>query len=319
MTAFDRAWDVLKDFYFNPNEPNQAGIARMTRGGVQTERGKQTAGGANTRYLDHEDFLQGRGQRRSGGAHTALDGTWNPANRKREPNPFIGQELKRMPVRQAGQTDFTAGVNLSSVQSRKSTLGMFGSIKEQNEAFNRFVYGGGEGANENARFNEFAEDGAAGTLAHEYGHGLMNDELSETHESGFWGNAADARAKLDRAHEIGAYSLQTPGGPSDELVAQRRVQQHPDANKVPLVPGHTGEMWNGATQQWEKPRTQIPRVPRPAYAQNAEGWEGGLEWEQNYIDELQTKPGFKSKTRQVVDRKFAEENPGVQGRLRPGL
>ena len=272
--AFDEGWNVLKDFYHDPNEPGTAGIARLWRHGMESEKRDRGASFARTRMEEH---LQGRGSRKVAGSALPDQVGMNP-----------------MHVRQAGDTSYTAGVNLQSDEAQSHATGLANEDPQvANEAFNQFVSGSV------SRSGWGDDSGAAGTLLHEHGHGLMHDELSETHESGFWGNTADAKKQKSRAHEIGAYSLQYPGGPLEEVAAQRRVEQHPDANKVPY---------------------QMPRVPRPAYNQYDKYGDEESGWEQEVTDKLQSNhPLVYANTRQGTDRRWAEENPGVQGRLRSGL
>lgn len=213
--AFDRAWSVVKDFYYNPNKLGEGGIARQMRHGVLNQ--DRYAGFNRT---SENEFLQGRGERKVGGMALADQVTMKP-----------------MHLRQAGDTTYTAGMNLSAVDPRLKRLLESENPQHHNRAFKDFVEG---------------SDGVAEIMAHEHGHGLMNDDIRGTGSPYRVLSDPDTRSAHEkRAHEIGAYNLQNPGGITGHAYAEMKAEGHPSIDR---------EIYSHKNEAWEK-----GRIPRPAF------------------------------------------------------
>tara|TARA_R100000995_G_scaffold84874_1_gene65425 strand:+ start:7825 stop:8505 length:681 start_codon:yes stop_codon:yes gene_type:complete len=221
MSAFDRAWALMKDFYFG--QGGEQGKARMTRRGQNTSYDRQGS----------DDFLQGRGnlQNRMVGYGSGKNKTYSTQT-----------QLKPMHERRAGNTRYTAGMNLSNVDSQVKE----GLANEDPKAFREFV----EGAS-----------GAGRVLAHEHGHGLINDEIEQGpyKQNINWQN---------KAHEIGAYTLENPGGPYADAASRIGAGTHPDMQPQTFA---------------DRP-DMINRIPKPAYDSKSRN-QDDIDHVQNWMQE----------------------------------
>ena len=226
MSAFNRAWALMKDFYFG--QGGEHGIARMTHGGQNTSYDRQSS----------DDFLQGRGnlQDRMVGYGRGKNKTYSTQT-----------QLKPMHEKRTGNTRYTAGMNLSNVNPQIKE----GLANEDPKAFREFVEGS----------NDYEDVGAARVLAHEHGHGLINDEIAQgPKEFPHYKHNQNWRRK---AHEIGAYTLENPGGPFDDARSRVGASFHP----------------NMQTQTFSNVPNMINRIPKPAYDSKSRN--------QKHIDRMQ--------------------------------
>ena len=81
----------------------------------------------------------------------------------------------------------------------------------------------------NEAFERLTED-IGRSAAHETGHALIDDELMNEYERFNREGKMTPRESYDRqmqAHEIGAYSLESPGGWVNEMMAAGKAKRHP--------------------------------------------------------------------------------------------
>ena len=220
MNPFDQAWTVLKDFYIG--QGNELGTARMNVGGKQISH-------------DYNPHLQGAGnlQERMVGTNAYEQAwgrpapEWYPQNAP--PQYSTETQTKPMHERQAGDTRYTAGMNLSNVaRQTKENLGS-DDPRFSNMGFNQFVSG---------------KDGVAELMAHEHGHGLISDDIEAEKK---WANNPNWNSK---AHEIGAHTLQHPGGVEADIDARMSAYTHPKMH----------------TQTFSDMPDLQNKIPYPAYA-----------------------------------------------------
>jgi|MDSW01.1.fsa_nt_gb hypothetical protein len=226
MSAFDRAWALMKDFYFG--QGGEQGKARMTRRGQNTSYDRQGS----------DDFLQGRGnlQDRMVGYGSGKNKTYSTQT-----------QLKPMHERRAGNTRYTAGMNLSNVNPQVKQ----GLANEDPKAFREFI----EGAS-----------GAGRVLTHEHGHGLINDEIEQGPKE--YPHFKQNPNWKDKAHEIGAYTLENPGGPYADAASRIGAGTHPDMQPQTFV---------------DRP-DMINRIPKPAYDSKSRN-QDDIDHVQNWMQE----------------------------------
>jgi hypothetical protein len=81
----------------------------------------------------------------------------------------------------------------------------------------------------NEAFGRLSED-IGRSAAHETGHALIDDELMNEYEGFIREGRMTPKESFDQqmqAHEIGAYSLESPGGWVNEMVAESKAKRHP--------------------------------------------------------------------------------------------
>jgi len=203
MTAFDEAWDIAKEFFFEPessmmNERESSGGLKM----YESIMGRHEAPIVNalresstpsSRYLPPKYFEEGK--------HIPLV---LPRTRLMEQHPTLG----------------VAPVNVDNY-ALEGPLGLNHYVGVNLSAVNK------PGRTENQMIDDIIT-----TLAHEYGHAVLDDELMRIYydqalEAKNYDEADRAYKNHAVAHEIGAHTLQHPGGHDDERTARFQFLSHP--------------------------------------------------------------------------------------------
>lgn len=207
MTAFDTTWDLLKDFYFSP-ENTKMNVKTRDDGSIMSFADR--LGEMQPPMLDADYF---RSFERGGFMPVPspfVEGKHQPVILPRnvlmeydpEQKGFAPKRIDSMRMRNKYQGDeglpHYVGINLSAMRQGEDDLP---TILE--------------------------------TLAHEHGHAAIDDELMQVlydrmREATSYEDAERAYHQHAGAHEIGAYNLQNPGGEDAARSARFSTILHPN-------------------------------------------------------------------------------------------
>lgn len=218
MTVFDQAWNVAKDFYFDPSA-----ITDVIEDGKLRQR-RSTMGETLLPTLNYPKYQSNKRNARYGlNWDMPIDEMKNmrPLNLPRSV-VYINEDGKTGIEQIASDTDvgpYTphyVGANLSAFRDMDG-------LRDAGLAGDDY----------------FDEDrvieGIASTLLHEYGHALIDDELMRDFLERVPDTPKDKQQELmDRYaahHEVGAYNLQFPGGLDDHNNARFSTIVHPNWSK----------------------------------------------------------------------------------------
>jgi hypothetical protein len=199
MTVFDQAWDIAKEFFFEPES------SRMN----ERESGN--------RFKMYESIMG----RHEAPIVNALRESSNPSSRYLPPKYFeegkhIPLVLPRTRLMEQHPTLGVAPVNVDNY-ALEGPLGL-----------NHYVGVNLSAVNQPGRTENQMIDDITSTLAHEYGHAVLDDELMRIlYDQWYFDDADRAYKNHAVAHEIGAHTLQHPGGHDDERTARFQFLSHP--------------------------------------------------------------------------------------------
>ena len=208
MTAFDTTWDLLKDFYFSP-ENTKMNVKTRDDGSIMSFADR--LGEMQSPVVDG-DYL-GRITRGS--------------NFESPPLPFV--EGKHQPVILPRNVVMEHDPEAKGFAPKRIDSMRMRDIYRGHEGLPHYV-----GVNLSAmRQGEDDLETILGTLAHEHAHAAIDDELMQVlydrmREATSYEDAERAYHQYAGAHEIGAYNLQNPGGKDAATSARFSIIFHPN-------------------------------------------------------------------------------------------
>lgn len=204
MTAFDQAWDIAKDFFFD------RGVGRFD---------EEDLGGGMKRFKS----ILGRYERP---LVNAMRNNYDPSSRYMKPEFF------------------TPGKHVPVVLPRTHTMEYhdplgYAPISVDNfalagpEGLNHYVGVNLSGINQPGRTEEQMIEDIASALLHEHGHAAIDNEMTRIYfDEAMRARSAEeaqrAHDKFAAGHEFGAYTLQNPGGEDAERSARFDLISHPN-------------------------------------------------------------------------------------------
>lgn len=231
MTAFDQAWGLLKDFFF---EPESARFDEKEVGDKGMKMFRQ---------------LMGRFEAPS---VNALRESADPSSTWLPPKTFEGGKhhpviLPRTHVMEIDPNYGAVPINVDDYSHFGGKRGLPHYVGVNLSAFGPIM---GE------RTEQEKIDDIIGALVHEHGHAAIDDEMMRTlfenmQKVRTQEEAQQAYNQIMGAHEFGAYTLQNPGGEDAERRARWEIMSHPNwklANsfKMPKAHINTGDEVMGA-------------------------------------------------------------------------
>lgn len=215
MTAFDTAWDLVKDFFFQPEETMKT-ISTRDDGSVLSFSDKMGEMKAPMIGEIMENIADNIERRRKG----LPESYFEPPK-----HPFVeGKHRPAMIPRTVVMERDERGFYPRSIDTERS----------------RRRYGGQEGLPHFVGVNLSAMRGGEDdtkeildTLFHEHSHAAIDDELMQAlyddiHRATSQEEAQNAYMRYLGAHEYGAYQLQNPGGSREAARARFQTAVHPN-------------------------------------------------------------------------------------------
>lgn len=207
MTAFESAWDLVKDFYFDPT--TQEVLSTRADGSILSFR--DTLGNMQPPIIEGE----------------YIDRIKHGSNYKLTKYPFV--EGKHQPVILPRNVLMEHSEKEGGFAPRRIDSMRLREMYRGHEGLPHYL-----GVNLSAmRQGEDDLDTILETLAHEHAHAAIDDELMQVLydrmlEAQSYEDAEKAYQQHVGAHEIGAYALQNPGGLEDSLRARLQTILHPN-------------------------------------------------------------------------------------------
>tara|TARA_R100000742_G_C4242056_1_gene61583 strand:+ start:132 stop:788 length:657 start_codon:yes stop_codon:yes gene_type:complete len=209
MTAFDRAWDLLKDFYFNPD-----GIVYGGRGGYEEGMtalydfalDRPVEGALRDEFLFEGEPYRKGSSRATTPNEVKID--YGPNDEFAEAHPGIDHDFR----------EYFVGMNLT--ESGRD-------MKMHSDTYNPEI-----------DFDKWAEY-VGRLLAHEHVHGLTFGEFARelyNQDKATPYTARPYRDKFSSWSEKAAQMLQYPGGIRQHKIAERRAGRHPLNTRMGKLP-----------------------------------------------------------------------------------